>query len=181
MKKLLLTVAAFALAFGFTTHSVSAADCTISNTGPGSVNECKVIENFKCTVDNDNKVKVYNSNGQEVSTGNAITVTNTSGGSSTSGNANNTNGTVIEGTIKNNSCVIAAAPVVTPPTTEGEKPVGGKGAVTPVPAPAKAVPAALPNTSAADSAVGIIAGLVIALGAAVIGSRLAVAYADMKS
>jgi hypothetical protein len=178
MKKLLLTVAAFALAFGVTAPSVSAADCTITNTGPGSVNECEVIENYKCTVDNDNKVKVYNSNGQEVTTGNAITVTNTSGGSSTSGNANNTNGTTVEGTIKNNSCVIAAAPVVTPPT---ETPVeGGKGAVTPVAAPAVAAPAVLPNTSA-DSTVGIIASLVTLLGAAVIGSRLFVAYADMKS
>jgi hypothetical protein len=178
MKKLLLTVAVFALAFGFTTPSVSAADCTISNTGPGSVNECDVIENFRCTVDNDNKVKIYNSNGQEVTTGNAVTITNTTGGSSTSGDANNSNGTTVEGTIKNNSCVIAAAPVVTPPT---ETPVeGGKGAVTPVPAPAAAAPAVLPNTSA-DSTVGIIAGLITTLGAAVIGSRLFVAYANSKS
>lgn len=180
MKKLLLTVAVFALALGFNVPSASAADCTISNTGPGSVNECEVIENYKCTVDNDNNVKVYNSNGQQVQTGSAITVTNTSGGSSTSGNASNTNGTVVEGTIKNNSCVIAAAPVVTPPTEE-KPPVGGMGAVTPVPAPAKAVPAALPNTSAADSAAGIITGLVIALGAAAVGSRLFVAYAGIKS
>ena len=178
MKKLLLTVAVFALAFGFSTPTALAADCTISNTGPDSVNECKVIENFKCTVDNDNNVKVYNSNGQEVQTGSAITVTNTSGGSSTSGNANNTNGTTVEGTIKNNSCVIAAAPVVTPPT---ETPVeGGKGAVTPVAAPAVAAPAVLPNTSA-DSVAGIIAGLIVTLGAAVIGSRLFVAYANNKA
>jgi len=179
MKKLLLTVAVFALAFGFTTPSALAADCTISNTGPGSVNECEVIENFRCTVDNDNKVKVYNSNGQEVTTGSAVTVTNTSGGSSTSGNAGNTNGTTVEGTIKNNSCVIAAAPVVTPPTEETPV-VGGKGAVTPVAAPAKAAPAVLPNTSA-DSTMGLIAGLIAALGIAVIGSRLAVGYAAMKS
>ena len=179
MKKLLLTVVAFALAFGFSTPTALAADCTISNTGGGSVNTCEIVENFKCTVDNNNNVKVYNSNGQEVQTGSAITVTNTSGGSSTSGNASNSNGTVVEGTIKNNSCVIAAAPVVTPPTEE-KPPVGGMGAVTPVPAPAKAVPAALPNTSA-DSTIGIIAGLIVTLGAAVIGSRLFVAYAGMKS
>ncbi|HEX7484197.1 MAG TPA: hypothetical protein VF281_03530 [Candidatus Saccharimonadales bacterium] len=177
MKKLLLTVAAFALAVGFTTPSASALTCHISNTGPDSENTCTSIENFKCTVDNDNQVKVYNGNEQVSVSGGAITVTNTSGGSSTSGNAGNTNGTTVEGTIKNNSCVIAAAPVVTPPETPVE---GGKGAVTPVPAPAVAAPAVLPNTSA-DSTIGIIAGLIIALGAAVVGSRLFVAYADMKS
>jgi hypothetical protein len=178
MKKLLLTVAVFALAFGFTTPVALADSCTVSNTGGGSVNTCEIVENFKCTVDNDNNVKVYNSNGQEVQTGSAITVTNTSGGSSTSGNANNTNGTTVEGTIKNNSCVIAAAPVVTPPT---ETPVeGGKGAITPVAAPVTPAPTVLPNTSA-DSTVGIIAGLIVTLGAAVIGSRLFVAYASMKS
>lgn len=178
MKKLLLTVAVFALAFGFTTPSASALTCHISNTGPDSENTCKSIEDFKCTVDNNNDVKVYNGNEQVSVTGGAVTVTNTSGGSSTSGSASNTNGTTVEGVIKNNSCVIAAAPVVTPPT---ETPVeGGKGAVTPVAAPVTPAPAVLPNTSA-DSTVGIIASLIITLGAAVVGSRLFVAYASMKS
>lgn len=178
MKKLLLTVAVFALAFGFNAPSASALSCNISNTGAGSENTCTSIEDFKCTVDNDNNVKVYNGNDQVSVTGGTVTVSNTSGGSSTSGGANNTNGTTVEGTIKNNSCVIAAAPVVTPPT---ETPVeGGKGAVTPVAAPNKAAPAVLPNTSA-DSTAGLIAGLIIALGAAVIGSRLAVSYAATKS
>jgi LPXTG-motif cell wall-anchored protein len=181
MNKLLLAVSVCILGLGAASPSVSALDCSISDTGPDSTNECTSIENFRCTVNNDNQVVVYNDNNQVVDTGDAVTVTNTSGGSSTSGDATNTNETVVEGTIKNNSCVIAAAPVVTPPTTV--MPSGGQGeVVTPVPAPAgRGAVTALPNTGT-ESAIGIIAGLVTLLGATVAGSRLAVsAYGNLKS
>lgn len=188
MNKLLLGLTAFILALGVSAPSAFALDCDISNTGPNSTNECKSIEDFRCTVTNNNEVKVYNDNEQVAVTGGAVTIDNTSGGSSTSGDANNTNSTVVEGVIKNNACVIAAPAVVTPSGGQGEvaapvAPSGGQGeVVAPVPAPAgRGAVTALPNTGA-ESAIGIVTGLVALLGATVLGSRFAVStYGNIKS
>jgi hypothetical protein len=191
MKKLLLGLAIVTLSLSGTSATYATSDCRIYGSGPDSVNTCESIEDFRCTVDNENNIKVYNGNDQEVDTGDAEITGNTSGGSSTSGDSNNTNSTVVEGTIKNNACVVAAEEeeVVTPPAPVAPSggqgavaaPAGGQGAVTPVAAPSKAAPMVLPNTSA-ESTVGIVAGLVAALGLAVIGSRFAVgAYGNLKS
>ena len=186
MNKLILGLTAFTLALGFTSPSASALSCDISGTGPDSENLCKSIESFKCTVTNNNDVKIYNDNDQVAVTGGTVTVDNTSGGSSTSGNATNSNSTVVEGTIKNNACVIAAPAVVTPPapvTPSVVTPSGGQGAaVTPVPAPAgRGAVSTLPNTSA-ESTAGIVIGMVAVLAATILGSRFAVgAYSNIKS
>jgi hypothetical protein len=191
VKKLLLGLTTLALVFGFYTPSASALTCNISNTGPSSENNCTSIENFRCTVSNDNKVTVYNKNDQVAITGGTVTIDNTSAGSGTSGSSTNTNATVLEGTIKNNACVVTPAvvtpPVVTPPVTppvvtpSTVTPSGGAGAIMPVAAPQTAAPSELPNTSAA-STMGIVAGLVSLLGLVVAGSRLAVtAYSNIKS
>jgi hypothetical protein len=186
MNKLLLGLTAFALALGLSSPSAYALECDISGTGPDSENTCKSIEDFKCTVTNNNDVKVYNDNEQVAVTGGSVTIDNTSGGSSTSGGANNSNSTVVEGTIKNNACVIAAPAVVTPPSapvTPSVTPSGGQGeVVTPVAAPAgKGAVATLPNTSAQSTA-GVVAGLVALLATVIVGSRFAIsAYGSIKS
>jgi hypothetical protein len=184
MNKLILGLTAFTLALGFTSPSASALSCDISGTGSNSDNTCKSIESFKCTVTNNNEVKVYNDNDQVAVTGGAVTIDNNTGGSSSSGDANNSNSTVVEGTIKNNACVIAAPAVVTPPVTPSVvTPSGGRGeAVAPVPAPAgRGAVASLPNTNA-ESTVGVVASLVTLLAAALLGSRFAVsAYSNIKS
>ena len=183
-----------ALVFGVSAPSASALDCTISNTGPDSDNTCQSIEDFRCTVDNDNNVTVYNKDGQVAETGDAIGVDNTNAGSATSGDANNSNSTVVEGTIKNNTCVIAAPTTVTPPSTpvtpvtpsetvtpSAATPSGGAGAITPVAAPKTAAPVALPNTSG-SSTFGIVASIVSLLGLVALGARFAVAtYANIKA
>jgi hypothetical protein len=183
MNKLILGLTAFTLALGFTSPSASALSCDISGTGPNSDNTCKSIESFKCTVTNNNEVKVYNDNDQVAVTGGAVTIDNKSGGSSTSGNAGNSNSTVVEGTIKNNACVVAAPAVAPPVTPSAVTPSGGQGStVAPVAAPAgRGAASSLPNTSA-ESAIGIVTGLVALLAVTILGSRFAVgAYSKIKS
>lgn len=191
MKKLLLGLAVAVLSLGGANVTYAASDCDIYGSGPGSTNTCETIEDFRCTVNNDNDITVYNGNNQAVNTGDADITSNTSGGSSTSGNSSNTNVTVIEGTIKNNTCVVAVAEEETPPvggggtvvTPSGEsRPVGGMGAVAPVAAPAgRGAVSLLPDTNA-ESSVGIVASLVALLAATILGSRFAVnAYNNVKS
>ncbi|MDB5186567.1 MAG: hypothetical protein JWM07_39 [Candidatus Saccharibacteria bacterium] len=198
MKKLLLGLAIATLSLSGTSASVGATDsCTISNTGPDSTNSCVVKEDFTCKVENDNKFTVINKNNQEATSGSAAVSGNTTGGSATSGSATNSNGTVIDVTITNSGCVVAA---VTPPApvtpvggsgggSGGGQPVSGMGAAQPRPvggmgavaAPQKAAPTMLPDTSA-TSTIGITAGLVALLAAAIVGSRFAVgAYSNIKS
>lgn len=189
MKKLLLGVAIAVLGLGSTNASVGATDsCTISGTGPNSTNSCVVKDDFKCEVDNDNKFTVINKNDQTAVTGDATVNGNTTGGNATTGSATNSNGTVIDVTITNGGCVVTA---VTPPAPV--VPVGGSGSVQPpapvrpiggmgaVSAPQQAAPVVLPDTGA-ESALGIIAGLVALLGAAILGSRATLGvYNKMQS
>ena len=198
MKKLLLGFAVATLGLTGTSASVGATDsCTISGTGPDSTNSCVVKDDFTCKVENDNKFTVINKNDQDATSGDATVEDNTSGGSARSGSATNSNGTVIDVSIDNSgACVVTAvrppAPVV-PGGGAGEdddddngngegrpvggmgaaRPVGGMGAVRPVAAPQAAAPTVLPDTSA-ESTIGLVAGLIAALGMTIVGSRAAV-------
>lgn len=197
MKKLLLGLAIAVLGLSGTNTSVGATDsCTISDTGPNSSNSCVVKEDFECEVKNENDFEVVNKNTQEATSGKATVEDNTDGGDATSGSATNSNGTVIDVSIDNSgACVVTAvrppAPVV-PGGGAGDdddddngngaaRPVGGLGAVRPVVAPGQgAAPAVLPETSA-ESTIGLVAGLITALGMTIVGSRAAVsAFSKMQ-
>lgn len=190
MNKLLLGLTVSIIALGGASPTVSAeTDCSISGTGPGSNNTCESVEDFKCEVKNDNDFTVINKNDQEATSGTAEVDDNTDGGGASSGSATNSNGTVIDVEIVNGGCVVTAVtapPVVTPsaPVTPSVvTPSGGQGeVVTPVPAPAgRGAVTTLPDTGA-ESAIGIVAGLVALLGATVLGSRFAVStYGNIKS
>lgn len=191
MKKLLLGLAIAVAGLSGTSASVGATDsCSISNTGPDSTNSCVVKDDFTCKVENDNKFTVINNNNQEATSGDAKVSDNTSGGGATSGSATNSNGTVIDVTITNGGCVVAA---VTPPAPVAPvggsgaapvRPVGGMGAISPVAAPVGgmgAAPAVLPETST-ESTFGITASLMGLLAAAILGSRVALGtYSKMQS
>ena len=166
--------------------SVAAADCTISNTGPGSNNSCEVVADYKCEIDNNNNIVVKDKNDQTAGTGKATVGDNTNGGSATSGSATNSNGTTFDVTIENGTaCTVASvtpgqgattppAPTPTAPVTPAANPAPGQGAVVaPVAAPQRVAPTVLPNTST-ESTIGVILGLVTLLGSAILGSRLAV-------
>lgn len=200
MKKLLLGLAIAVAGLSGTSPSVGATDsCSISNTGPDSTNSCVVKDDFTCKVENDNKFTVINNNNQEATSGDATVSGNTSGGGATSGSATNSNGTVIDVTIDNGGCVVAAvtppAPVVPGSGSGGGQPVGGSGsapvrpvggmgAVAPVAAPrggAGAAPAMLPETNA-ETTLGVTASLVVLLGIVILGSRAALgAYSKLQS
>jgi hypothetical protein len=176
MKKLLLTLAIAVLSLGGTSVANAETTCTISGTGPGSTSECNVSDEFSCTVTNDNDFTIVNNNTQEATSGTATNSDNTTSGGASSGSATNSNGTVIEVTIDNGDCLVAA---VTPPAPVGGSgavtpAAGGMGEVTPVAAPQKVTPAALPNTSAGSTA-SIVASLIAILGATVLGARFLVA------
>lgn len=185
MNKLLLAVSVCVLGLGAATPTVSALDCSISNTGPDSTNACESVEDFECHVTNENNFTVINKNNQEATSGSAEVSDNTDSGNATSGSATNSNGTVIDVEIVNNGCVVTAVtqpPVVTPPTPVA--PAGGQGEIiAPVPAPAagRGAISALPNTGT-ESAIGIVTGLVALLGVTILGSRFAVStYGNIKS
>lgn len=195
MKKLLLGLAIAVAGLSGTSVSVGATDdCSISDTGPGSTNSCVIKDDFTCTVDNDNKFTIINKNDQEAISGDAKVNDNTTGGGANSGSATNSNGTVIDVSIDNGTCTIAA---VTPPKpvtpaapvggSGGGQPVGGEGAVQPRPvggmgavaAPQAAAPTVLPETSA-GSTLGIVTGLTALLGALIAGSRAAIGVYSKK-
>lgn len=186
MKKLLLGLVVAILGLSGTSASVGATDATISDTGPGSTNVIETKNDFECSVDNDNNFTVKNKNTQDAVSGTATVDDNTDADGAKSGSATNSNGTVINVEITNEGCVVTAVTPPAPVAPSGGQgavaaPAGGQGAVTPVAAPSKAAPTVLPNTSA-ESTIGIVAGLVAALGLAVIGSRFAVgAYSNLKS
>lgn len=113
--KQLLAAAILVAAPFMTVGVVSAEDCTIENTGPGSTNVCETENEYTCTVNEDNSVTI-NLNGEQVATsGDATSGGNTSGGGATSGSATNENGTTFEFDITNEGCVVTS---VTEPTTE---------------------------------------------------------------
>lgn len=138
LKQLTMAIAVMALPFVFALPA-AAADCTISNTGPGSNNTCQSTTDYSCKVDNNNNVTVTNQNGQTVGTGTANTSGNTTGGGSTSGTAANSNGTTFSFQVTNEGCAVTAVKQPEAPAPSG----GGAGA-----AKGKATaPTSLPSAS----------------------------------
>ncbi|HET8884360.1 MAG TPA: hypothetical protein VFM68_02725 [Candidatus Saccharimonadales bacterium] len=193
MKKLSQTLAVFALIVApfAVSGNASAQDHTISNTGPGSDNSIVVEEEYTCEVANENEVTINNENLQVADSGDAESEDSTTAGDARTGTATNSNGTVFEVEITNDTCEVVTATVPTPVTPQEDKEtpvVPGQGAttppstpVTPVAAPQAAAPEVLPNTSASSAIAYIVAG-VSALATTVLGSRFAVStYSRLKS
>lgn len=116
-------------------------EATITNTGPGSVNEIECVDSREITVTCSNNIYVVNDNSQTGSSGNANNSGNTTGGNSISGSATNENGATVQ---IGASCAAEQPAAVTPEAPTPSQPVGGMGAGAPVPVTAIA---ALPNTS----------------------------------
>ena len=181
----MLAVGAITLAPLLASTAALAVTCDITNTGPGSNNQCTSTAKYTCTIDNNNTLKVFNGNTQVATSGNATTNNNTTSGSATSGSAANGNLVTYSATIDNSGAcsVVATTAPVTPVS-------GGQGATTPAapvvqtvtPAAGKgAALAVLPNTSS-DSTLPFMAGLIGLFGAGVVVSRLAVvAYSRIRS
>lgn len=172
LKQFLFAGSSMALLLAVPIPASATDECTITNTGPGSVNECEIEQEFTCTVQNDTVI-IVNSEGEQVaSSGDSNTDGNTNGGGATSGSATNDNGTSFEFEINNDGCVVTAvtepkpeAPVRPRETTP---PVGGRGAagpVTPV-----ATPTVLPNTGN-DIFLAVAAGVTAAGGAGLLALR----------
>lgn len=98
--------------------------CVISNTGPGSTNECELDDDFKCEVKNDTEIDFDNDSDQNAGSGDASVDGNTSGGSATSGSASNSNSTQVEIDVTNGNPCLPTTTTTTPPTP----PEGGRGA-----------------------------------------------------
>lgn len=172
-RKSLITLASMLALPMLASVSVSAedADCSITNTGPGSNNTCTVSSEFTCKVENDTVVIVNNKNEQVAQSGDATSGGNTTGGGATSGSATNSNGTTFNFTLTNEGCVVAS---VTQPKPTPNVPVGGSGAAGgggAVVAEAAPRPTVLANTSGASTAMAAVAAVVAALTAAVASVR----------
>lgn len=153
-KQLLVIVALVAGSF-VTGGQVSAQeDCTITNTGPGSTNECVTETTYTCEVIGDNEIRIINSNDQEVYSGPADVTDNTDSGNATSGSVTNNNGTTFDIQIENDVCVASEVEE----TPEPEEPVTPTDTVTPT---EEAEPVVLAETAGND-----MIQLLIVLGAA---------------
>lgn len=84
--------------------SASAETCTITNTGPGSTNECIVEGGDECTVTNNNDIDITNDTDQNANTGDADVDGNTDGGNAESGDAVNESDTSVNIGITNGGC-----------------------------------------------------------------------------
>jgi hypothetical protein len=128
MKKLLqiLSATSFCLVLAFSGASSVFAqnsnECVIENTGPGSVNECEIVDEETCIANNGTFVEINNDNDQEAGSGDGESDGNTTGGGATSGDSNNSNETDIVIEVENGSCVFAAAPVTPEPPVTPETP-----------------------------------------------------------
>ena len=135
--------------------TASAESCTITNTGPGSTNECISADDYICEVDNNNTVTIFDKNNQTVVSGSGTITGNTGGGGATTGTVSNANGTSYNVVIENGTCAVTAvtpAPVV---------PQGGGGKTQLVTPDAKVQPTVLATTSGPEAikfAVGALLG-----------------------
>lgn len=161
MKKLLQGVAATALIVGASGGFALAQEqsCTISNTGPDSVNSCEFNEDHDVTITCDNDFRVTNDVDQEANSGLAVVEGNTSAWDAESGQVTNLNEIIIA---LSAVCGQGDEEVVTPPAVV--TPAGGQGAAAPAPAPAPA-PKVLPKTgvNATVQMVGVVAAVLAAL------------------
>lgn len=186
MKTLLNVAIASVLGASLFTGTVSAigSTCTISETGPDSVNTCAVGDTVIVVCENKNEVEIGNWAEQDAETGNADNNGNTTGGGATTGDATNINennvSVVIENACNEDKDTTPETPA--PTTNKPEKPGMGAG-----PSAAPEVPAeqisftALPETSATSPAVyaGVITAIV---GAGALAARLsAAAYARFRA
>lgn len=128
MKKFLQLVSAAVVTFavGFVPAVSAAADCTITNTGPGSTNTCTVNESNVVTVTCVNGVQVTNLNNQNAFSGTATVSGNTVSGNALSGSAENVN-TAATALALNCAAAPAATPTPTPAPTPAPAPAGGQG------------------------------------------------------
>lgn len=157
LAKLLAVAVVGASMFG----GVAAAqnNCTISNTGQGSINTCTNQTITTVVVTCTNGFNTTNNNIQNAITGGATVNGNTISGNATTGNAQNIND--VETTL---AAFCAAAPT-TPPTPTPTPPTVVAEAPTPVaPAPVAALPktgvlSGIQTAFAAVAATAVIAGL----------------------
>lgn len=124
--------------------ATTTSSCDITNTGPGSVNNCTLDENNITHVTCVNDVYVIGSNEQKANSGNANNGGNTTGGSATTGDVRNDNNQSVS--------IGASCGAQVAATTPSTPATGGKGAgpaATPAAAaaaPASANVASLPHT-----------------------------------
>lgn len=169
IKRLLATLAVLGMPL-MMSAGASATDCTISNTGDGSNNQCTNNTTYTCKVSTDNNVTITDNNGQQVASGTATVSGNTNSGGATTGTVTNSNGTTFNVSLTNGGCEVAS---VTPASTTPTKtPVSGMGATSAKPAAPK--PTVLANTASINPAgiIATIAGLLAATAVAVRGYGL---------
>lgn len=153
MKRYMRGLVALIVILGISGGNASAQSaCVIEGTGPGSVNECEIVDQETCEANNGTFISIDNDNEQGSETGDG----------ETTGNANNTNTTDVTINLENGTCVVPA--VVTPVTPDAPvTPTTGTGATAVTPAPVVAV---LPNTAsnsvAQVAAIGFVALMTVA-------------------
>lgn len=144
----LAVVAALLIApLALSTPTFAAFKCEVGFTGPSSDNKCTSEQEFTCDIQNENTIKINDSNEQEAATGTADVSGNTTGGNAVSGSASNSNGATYNFTVTNNGeNNVCLAHKVVPATEVPETPEEpGKGEIV---QPAQtATPTALPVTS----------------------------------
>lgn len=87
MKKTLIALFSVVAIFGFGGTASAAVNCTITNTGPGSVNTCEFDDETTVDYECNNGVLINTENDQVVTTGDAENLDNTNSGDATSGDA----------------------------------------------------------------------------------------------
>lgn len=176
MKRVLQILAAAGISLFALTGVVSAQqNCTIENTGEGSVNVCENTTVRSCTVTNNNTITFTDDNSQVAASGSASGSGNTTVYTVSSGNASNNNSSVVSVTVDNSAaaenCVVKTVtrtPVETPEAPEAAAPTA--------PAPV----AKLPKTSGSSPLVFVGLGLAAAAGLAAI-SRAAIALQSARN
>ncbi len=164
MKKILVAVCASVLSIAFVPAAAMADECDISNTGPGSSNECVDENTVECDVTNNNEIDVDNDNDQDSNSGNAGNGGNTNGGGATSGDAENDNETDVDVDIDNDGCVDDEEE-----TTGGGQ--GGGSTTTPTPQ-VKAATTTLPDTGTEMVAVSLATAFVLGTASAIATKKL---------
>lgn len=174
MKRLLQSLTSVLVAMSFMVGGAAALSCDVSNTGPGSTNNCTSEQTNSSTIECNNNVNLTNDSDQGSTSGSADNSNNTNSGSANSGSTNNTNSTSSD---INASC----GPAVTTSQVTPSQPAGGQGAAAqPVAVSSPVKPASLPNTGSNDllTATGLTAAV---LGSVVVLTRIGVsAFSSLR-
>jgi hypothetical protein len=183
IKQTIVTLAAVLAPIAMAPLASAAGTCANGYTGPDSNNLCTSTTTYKCTVENENTVKIDNDNTQVTVSGGATSGGNTSGGGAQTGSATNANGVTFNVTVTNGEGATCTATATVPATPTPEVPVTptpGRGAVA-VAAPSVVKPKVLANTSG-DSIAANVVGAVVALAGTFGLSRIALsAYSRFKA